>query len=61
METLEQIKTLTETLTAETAKFYSKGNNSAGTRARKAAQELKGLMQKLRNEILEETKKEKND
>ena len=34
METLEQIKTLTETLTAETAKFYSKGNNSAGTSAK---------------------------
>jgi|LakMenEpi03Aug12_release.lakeMendotaPanAssembly.Ray.scaffolds.fasta_scaffold2997151_1 hypothetical protein len=61
METLEQIKSLTETLTAETTKFYGKGNNSAGTRARKAAQELKALMQKLRTEILEETKKEKND
>lgn len=60
MKTLEKIKTLTETLTAETTKFYGKGNNSAGTRARKTAQELKGLMQQLRNEILEETKKEKN-
>jgi hypothetical protein len=60
METLEQIKNLTETLSAETTKFYDKKNNSAGTRARKAAQELKALMQKLRTEILEETKKEKN-
>ena len=40
METLEQIKTLVETLSAETTKFYSKGNQSAGTRARNAAQEL---------------------
>jgi hypothetical protein len=61
METLEQIKNLVETLTAETTKFYSKGNQSAGTRARKAAQELKELMQVLRKEILAETKKEKND
>jgi hypothetical protein len=38
METLEQIKTLVETLTAETTKFYEKLNQSAGTRARKAAQ-----------------------
>ena len=61
METLEQIKTLVDTLTAETTKFYSKGNQSAGTRARKAAQEIKELMQVLRKEILAETKKEKND
>jgi hypothetical protein len=59
METLEQIKTLVETLSAETTKFYSKGNNSAGTRARKAAQELKELMQVLRKEILAHNKTEK--
>jgi hypothetical protein len=61
METLEQIKTLVETLSSETSKFYTKGNSSAGTRARKAAQELKGLMQTLRTEILEHTKKEKSN
>lgn len=59
METLEQIKTLVETLSAETTKFYAKGNNSAGTRARKAAQELKELMQVLRKEILAHNKTEK--
>lgn len=59
METLEQIKTLVETLTAETTKFYTKNNNSAGTRARKAAQELKELMQVLRKEILAHGKEEK--
>ena len=59
METLEQIKTLVDTLTAETTKFYSKGNSSAGTRARKAAQELKELMQTLRKEILNHSKEEK--
>jgi hypothetical protein len=61
METLEQIKTLTETLSAETTKFYTKNNSSAGTRARKAAQELKELMQVLRKEILNHTKETKNN
>jgi hypothetical protein len=59
METLEQIKTLVETLNSETTKFYTKGNSSAGTRARKAAQELKELMQVLRKEILAHNKTEK--
>ena len=52
METLEQIKILTETLSVDTTKFFS-GNKSAGTKARKSAQELKALLQKLRTEILE--------
>ena len=59
METLEKIKLLVETLTAETNKFYTKGNSSAGTRARKAAQELKELMQVMRKEILNHNKEEK--
>jgi hypothetical protein len=59
METIEKIKTLTEELSVDTTKFF-KGNNSAGTRARKIAQDLKNLLQKLRTEILEERKKEEN-
>jgi hypothetical protein len=39
----------------DAGKFY-KGNKSAGTRARKTAQELKGLLQQFRGEILEERK-----
>lgn len=58
METLEQIKSLVETLSLDTTKFYS-GNKSAGTRARKTAQEVKALMQTLRNEILNHTKEGK--
>ena len=57
METIEKIKTLTEELSVDTTKFF-KGNNSAGTRARKLAQDLKNLLQQLRTEILEERKKE---
>ena len=33
--------------------FHEKGNKSAGTRARKTAQELKAKLQDLRKEILE--------
>lgn len=59
METLEKIKTLTEELSMDVAKFF-KGNNSAGTRSRKMAQDLKNLLQKLRTEILDERKKDQN-
>ena len=59
METLEKIKFLTEELSVDTTKFF-KGNNSAGTRARKLAQDLKNLLQTLRNEILDERKKTDN-
>ncbi len=59
METLEKIKELTEVLSVDTTKFF-KGNKSAGTRARKTAQELKALLQKLRGEILEHKNTEDN-
>jgi len=55
METLEQIKTMVESLSVDTTKFYG-GNKSAGTRARKTAQELKTMLQNLRGEILENKK-----
>ena len=56
MEKLEKIKELTEQLSVDATKFY-KGNKSAGTRARKTAQELKSLLQSFRGEILDERKK----
>ena len=57
METLEKLKVLMEELSVDTTKFF-KGNKSAGTRARKTAQDLKALLQTLRSEILDERKKE---
>ena len=57
METVEKIKELTELLSVDAAKFYN-GNKSAGTRARKTAQELKALLQQFRGEILEDRKKD---
>lgn len=56
LSTLDLIKQKTEELSNDTTKFY-KGNKSAGTRARKQAQELKALLQQLRSEIIEERKK----
>jgi hypothetical protein len=58
METLEQIKSLVEELSVDATKFFG-GNNSAGTRARKSAQDLKKLLDSLRKEILSERKGEK--
>ena len=55
METVEKIKSLTETLAVDAGKFYN-GNKSAGTRARKTAQELKSLLQTFRGEVLKERK-----
>ena len=55
METIAKIKEVTESLSVDTEKFY-KGNKSAGTRARKSAQELKALLQQLRGEILDSKK-----
>ncbi len=55
METLETIKAHVETLSLDANKFFA-GNKSAGTRARKTAQELKSLLQDLRGEILEHKK-----
>lgn len=59
LTTIELIKMKTEELSVDTDKF-NKGNKSAGTRARKLAQELKGLLQTLRGEILENRKTETN-
>jgi hypothetical protein len=57
METLEQIKALTEELSVDTTKFFA-GNKSAGTRARKLSQDLKKSLDTLRKEILSERKKD---
>jgi uncharacterized coiled-coil DUF342 family protein len=59
LTTIDEIKAKVEELSADTVKF-NKGNKSAGTRARKTAQELKSLLQKLRAEILESRKTEDN-
>ncbi|TVR14979.1 MAG: histone H1 [Balneolaceae bacterium] len=47
----DQLKALLADLEPELDKFYNKGNKAAGTRARKALQELKNLSQEIRLEI----------
>lgn len=56
MDTLEKIKQLTELVSVEANKFYDKGNKSAATRARSAAQELREVLKNFRGEILEARK-----
>ena len=48
----EDIKTTIAEVEADVEKFYG-GNNAAGSRVRKAMQELKTLAQDLRKDILE--------
>lgn len=56
METLENIKTALLELEKDTLKFFEKKNNSAGTRARKTAQEIKALLSQLRTDIIDARK-----
>lgn len=51
--TVDQLKAAFETFLAEDAKFAS-GNNAAGTRARKALQEMTKAVKSRRNEITAE-------
>ncbi len=53
MEKFEQLKNLVINATDDFAKFYDKGNKAAGTRARKAMQEVKTLAQEIRKDIQE--------
>jgi len=53
MEKFEQMKALLEQTQGDLEKFFNKGNSTAGTRVRKAMQELKDLAQELRKEIQE--------
>jgi hypothetical protein len=50
---LEQLITLLEEARDDHEKFFSAGNNAAGTRVRKVMQEVKVLAQELRLEVQE--------
>ncbi|RZS96712.1 histone H1 [Cecembia calidifontis] len=53
MSRFEEIKNLVMGLEADFEKFYSKGNQAAGTRVRKGMQDLKTLAQEIRKEVQE--------
>ena len=48
-----QLKDLIASAEADGQKFYESGNAAAGTRVRKAMQEVKTLAQEIRTEITE--------
>jgi|TARA_R110002073_G_scaffold318068_1_gene491950 hypothetical protein len=50
---LEQLITILEETRDDHTKFFGTGNNAAGTRVRKAMQEVKTLAQELRVEVQE--------
>jgi len=51
MKTFQDIVYLVESTQADVTKFAGNGNKAAGTRVRKAMQELKALAQQLRTEV----------
>lgn len=59
MEKFNQIKEIIAAAEADVQKFYDSNNNAAGTRVRKALQEIKALAQDMRNEVTEIKNQEK--
>ena len=53
MEKYKSLKDLVVAIEEDFAKFYEKGNKAAGTRARKAMQDVKNYAQDIRKEIQE--------
>jgi hypothetical protein len=53
MEKFEKVKELVAAIEADAAKFYNANNGAAGTRVRKAMQDLKVLASDIRKEVTE--------
>ncbi|WP_316802786.1 histone H1 [Pedobacter nototheniae] len=53
MDKFQKVKDLVSAVEADAAKFYDGGNAAAGTRVRKAMQDLKVLAQEIRAEVTE--------
>lgn len=53
MSRFQELKDLIGTFEKDFIKFYDKGNKSAGTRVRKAMNELKRKAQEIRKEVQE--------
>lgn len=53
MEKFSKVKEVIAAIEADAEKFYNGGNAAAGTRVRKAMQDLKGLAQEIRTEVTE--------
>jgi hypothetical protein len=53
MDKFSKVKELIASVEADAEKFYNAGNSAAGTRVRKAMQDLKNLAQEIRTEVTE--------
>lgn len=53
MELFSKVKELVAAVEADADKFYNSGNGAAGTRVRKAMQDLKVLAGDIRKEVTE--------
>ncbi len=53
MELFSKVKELVATVEADADKFYNFGNSAAGTRVRKAMQDLKVIAGDIRKEVTE--------
>jgi hypothetical protein len=51
MELLNDIQEVLNSVQEDATKFYEKGNKAAGTRVRKAMQQIKGLAQDVRVDV----------
>lgn len=51
MELLNEIQEVLNSVQEDATKFYEKGNKAAGTRVRKAMQQIKGLAQDVRVDV----------
>lgn len=51
MSKFADLKSFVDGLEDDFGKFYDKGNKAAGTRVRKAMQDLKGMAQDIRVEV----------
>lgn len=53
MDKFTKLKELASAIETDVEKFYDAGNSAAGTRVRKAMQDLKVLAQDIRSEVTE--------
>ena len=51
MEKINELKSMLDAMGKDLEKFYTKGQNSAGTRLRKALNEVRKKAQEIRNDI----------
>ena len=51
MSKYDDLKAKVDGIVEDVGKFYDKGNNAAGTRIRKAMQDVKAIAQDIRKEV----------